>query len=115
MGFINTLLVSGYFIGRNAGNYNVERVYEPYINRGLFTVSGVDTQVSLETDIGLALNVIWTHTLDNSTRETPFGSVIDCAGTFGLGGIDFGVTDVTDASVYDLFGRAYTLSFSLQY
>ena len=34
-------------IDRNAFSYNVERVYEPYINRGLFTVSGVDTQVSL--------------------------------------------------------------------
>jgi outer membrane receptor protein involved in Fe transport len=198
-------------IDRNVANYNVERVYEPYINRGLFTVSGVDTQLSLETDIDLSVNMVWTHTFENSTQETEFGTVIDCVGTFGwpcifsrwtatypenrvnvtldwykgdfstrlawrwiegtengliqhgetfgLSGLDYGITEVsdksyldlsfgyrfndniagrfvianitetspplmadyifgnnnTDAKVYDLFGRAYTLSFSLQY
>jgi outer membrane receptor protein involved in Fe transport len=198
-------------IERDPFTYNVERVFEPYINRGLFTVSGVDTQISLETDLGVSLNIVWTHTLENSYQETPFGSVIDCAGTFGwpcifsrdtvtypenrvnttlsyfngdfnarlawrwidgtqngliphgelfgLGGLDLGVTDVsaksyldlgfgyrindnifagltianitdtspplmadyafgannTDAAVYDLFGRAYTLKLSLEF
>jgi len=197
-------------IERNSLSYNVERVFEPYINRGLFTVSGVDTQVNLDTDIGLSVNVVWTHTLENSYQETPFGTVFDCAGTFGqpclslrwtsvypenrinttlsyykgdftarlawrwiegtqnglilhgdklgYGGIDFGLTDVRDrsyldlgfgyrfsdnifarltianvtetspplmadhawsnnseAGVYDLFGRAYTLALSLEF
>lgn len=70
-------------IGRNVANFNVEEVYEPYINRGLFTVKGVDTQVNIDTDIGLTLDVVWTHTLENSTQETEFGSIVDCVGTFG--------------------------------
>ena len=29
------------------------------------------------------MNLVWTHSLENSYQETAFGTVIDCNGTFG--------------------------------
>lgn len=74
-------------IERDPLSYNVNRVYEPFINRGLFTVKGVDTQVNLEADLprgaGLSVGLIWTHTLESSFQETSFGTRFECAGYFG--------------------------------
>ena len=72
---------------RDPLTYNVDRVYEPYINRGLFTVRGIDTQANLEADLpggaGLSVGVIWTHTLESSFQETSFGTQFECSGYFG--------------------------------
>ncbi len=74
-------------IERDPLSYNVNRVYEPYINRGLFTVKGVDTQVNVEADLpggaGLSASMIWTHTIESSFQETSFGTQFECAGYFG--------------------------------
>jgi outer membrane receptor protein involved in Fe transport len=74
-------------IERDQLSYNVNRVYEPVINRGLFTVKGVDTQVDLEADLpggaGLSVGMIWTHTLESSFQEASFGTQFECAGYFG--------------------------------
>lgn len=80
-------------ITRDPVTYDVIRVYEPVINRGLLEVEGVDTQINLESDLpagmaifdgsaGLSVDIVWTHMLKNAYQETSFGSVIDCAGTF---------------------------------
>jgi len=82
-------------IERDPLTYNVSRVFEPVVNRGLFTVRGVDTQVTLEADLpsgmaigasgsaGLSASLIWTHTLESSFQETSFGTKFQCAGQFG--------------------------------
>ena len=75
-------------IERDPLTYNVERVTETTINRGLFEVSGIDTQFNLDTelpfaDASLAINLMWTHTFENKYQETPFGTVFECAGRFG--------------------------------
>lgn len=80
-------------ITRDPVTYDVIEVYEPNINRGLLEVEGIDTQISLESDLpagmalfdgsaGLSIDLVWTHMLKNTYQETVFGSVIDCAGTF---------------------------------
>jgi len=205
---------------RDPLTFDVVELYEPFVNRGRYTVKGIDTQLNLSAELpaGLAIvggqadvivNLVWTHTLENSYQETPFGTVFECAGTFGwpcvftrdtvtypenrmtmttayysgdfsarltwqwiegstnglvyhkdkigLSGIDLGLIDAparsyldlalgyrftdhvtarltvanvtdtspafladygsnnTDSSLYDLFGRAYTLSLSLEF
>jgi len=81
-------------ITRDPVTFNVIEVYEANINRGRLEVEGVDTQLNLSADLpsgmamfgdyaGLDVDFVWTHTLKNTTQETPFGTVIDCAGTFG--------------------------------
>ena len=70
-------------ITRNPLNYNVERVDAKIVNRGRFQVRGVDTQLSLETRFDLSMNLVWTHSFENSYQETAFGTVFDCNGTFG--------------------------------
>lgn len=80
-------------ITRDPVTYNVVRIYEPVINRGLLQVEGIDTQISLESDLpsgmaifdaaaSLSVDIVWTHMLRNTYQETAFGSVIDCVGTF---------------------------------
>ena len=79
---------------RNPLSFDVIEVYQTKVNRGLYSVEGIDTQLNLSADLpaalslgnasaGLDVNLVWTHTLESSYQETAFGSVFDCAGTFG--------------------------------
>ena len=62
-------------------------------NRGLFSTSGVDTQVRFSGDMpqwlggdrGLQLdfNMAWTHVLSLESQENPVTSTLDCLGFFG--------------------------------
>jgi outer membrane receptor protein involved in Fe transport len=62
-------------------------------NRGLFSTSGVDTQIRFSGDMpqwlggrrGLQLdfNLVWTHILSLESQENPVTSVLDCRGFFG--------------------------------
>ncbi len=81
-------------ITRDAATYDVIEVFEPNINRGLLEVEGIDTQISLETDLpsgmaildgsaSLSVDLVWTHMIRNIYQGTVFGTVIDCAGSFG--------------------------------
>ncbi len=81
-------------IERDATTYNVNRVYEPFVNRGELRTEGIDTMVSVDAELpaGLALfdgqadlafGLAWTHVLKNSEQETSFGTEFDCAGLFG--------------------------------
>jgi outer membrane receptor protein involved in Fe transport len=81
-------------ISRDALTYNVNEVREYNINRGVARTSGVDTQLSYVTglpgflavgDAGadLSVNIMWSHVVELTSQNTPFSSVIDCAGTFG--------------------------------
>lgn len=90
----NTALEFCENLERDPLTYNINRVYEPVVNRGLFTVKGVDSQVNLETDLpdglaigdsgaGLSVGLIWTHTLESSFQETSYGTRFECAGYFG--------------------------------
>jgi outer membrane receptor protein involved in Fe transport len=78
---------------RDPVTLDVVEVYAPKVNRGRYSVEGIDTQINLEAELpdslaiggssaGLGLNLVWTHTLESSYQETPFGTVFDCAGTF---------------------------------
>jgi hypothetical protein len=52
----------------------------------LLETSGIDTQINWSTEIlsgDLAIDLTWTHMLENSFQETSFGTVFDCAGMFG--------------------------------
>ena len=82
-------------IQRDSLSNNVDRVVETTINRGLFTAEGIDTQVSLEMDLpgglavgdssaSLGVDMIWTHTLENSYQETTFGTTFECEGSWGF-------------------------------
>jgi len=81
-------------LARDPQSFDVIEVYQPKINRGLYSIEGIDTLVSLSADLpdglaiggasaGLGINLIWTHMLESSYQETPFGTVFECAGTFG--------------------------------
>lgn len=78
---------------RDPVSYNVIEIHEFNINQGGLKTSGIDTMFSFTSDLpaGLALfadaasfaaDITWTHTLDNTYQNTPFSSVVDCAGTF---------------------------------
>ena len=72
---------------------DVATVTEIAQNRGLFSTSGVDTQVRYSGDMpqwlgggrGLQLdfNLVWTHILSLEGQENPVTSVLDCRGFFG--------------------------------
>ncbi|NIP17208.1 MAG: TonB-dependent receptor, partial [Xanthomonadales bacterium] len=79
---------------RDPVTYNVSEIREFNINRGLLRTTGIDTQVNYSMqlppslDIGgagadLFVNVVWTHVKELSGQNTPFSTVVDCAGTFG--------------------------------
>ena len=81
-------------IVRDPFSYNISELYEFNVNKGGLKTSGVDVQLQIDADLpdslaitdggaGLAVSAFWTHTLENSYQETPFGTVVDCAGTFG--------------------------------
>lgn len=81
-------------IVRDPLTYNVSEIREYNINRGIYQTSGFDTQLSYSMDLPAALaignvgalltvNVMWTHLKQLSNQITPFGSKIECAGTFG--------------------------------
>ncbi|MGI9204974.1 MAG: TonB-dependent receptor, partial [Woeseiaceae bacterium] len=80
---------------RDPANYNVVEVIETKVNRGVQQTTGVDTQVAFSTqlpdaaatmggDAQLSGNVVWTHTMQNSISELPFGTKLRCAGRFGF-------------------------------
>ena len=81
-------------IARDPLSFNVNRVEETNINRGLLRTSGIDTQINYSFELpgalaigdsfaDLDINVVWTHVQEISSQETPFGTVTDCAGYFG--------------------------------
>jgi iron complex outermembrane recepter protein len=73
-------------ISRDPITYDIVEFYEPQINKGLLETSGVDTQINWSIDIlsgDLAVDLIWTHMLENSFQETSYGTAFDCAGMFG--------------------------------
>ena len=94
-------------IERDPVSYNVNRVYEPFVNRGKLRTEGIDTMISVSAELpaGLALfggqadlafDLAWTHVFENSEQETTFGTKFDCAGLFGFPCI-FALTRLTDA------------------
>jgi outer membrane receptor protein involved in Fe transport len=79
---------------RDPVTFNVIEVRETNINRGTLRTTGFDTQISAGFELPGALaisdgfadldvNIVWTHMRENSSQETPFGTVTDCAGYFG--------------------------------
>lgn len=97
---------------RNPVTYDIERITETKINRGIQSTRGVDTQLNWSTDLpgwmglggngaDLVVDLIWTHMIDNKNQETSFGTVFDCGGLFGFpcdqtrGGITFPTDRVT--------------------
>ena len=86
-------------LSRDPVTFNVIEVIETNINRGTLKTTGFDTQINggfelpgaLAISDGFAdldINVVWTHVQENSSQETPFGTVTDCAGYFGWPCID---------------------------
>jgi len=91
---------------------DMETFTEVVQNRGLFTTSGVDTQIRFSGDMpqwlggrrGLQLdfNLVWTHVLSLESQENPVTSVLDCRGFFGAPcqvGIDIGSENRVAASL----------------
>jgi iron complex outermembrane receptor protein len=81
-------------IRRDPTTLNVNEVREFNINRGVYQTSGIDTQLNYSMELpsalafgdagaGLNINVIWTHLKELSNQNTPFSSIVECAGTFG--------------------------------
>ena len=80
-------------LARDPASYNVIEVRENNINRGRLRTRGIDTAIKLEADLpgalalfggaGLSVDLIWTHTFENSYQVTPFGTIFECAGQFG--------------------------------
>jgi outer membrane receptor protein involved in Fe transport len=81
-------------LSRDPLTYNVVTVRETNINRGTLKTTGFDTQISAGFELPGALaisdgfadldvDIVWTHVRENSSQETPFGTVTDCAGYFG--------------------------------
>jgi outer membrane receptor protein involved in Fe transport len=81
-------------ISRDQGSYNVNEVLEFNVNRGALKSSGFDTQLSVSWELpsllaigsagaSLTAHVFWSHLRELLSQETPFSSVVDCAGTFG--------------------------------
>jgi iron complex outermembrane receptor protein len=81
-------------IGRDPTTFNVSEVLEFNINRGALKTSGFDTQLSYSVELPPALtignagsnltaDIIWSHLQELQSQETPFSSVVECAGTFG--------------------------------
>lgn len=81
-------------IERDPLSYNVNRVFEPFVNRGKLHTEGIDTMISLRAELpgalalfdgqaDFAFDLAWTHVLENSEQETSFGTEFDCVGKFG--------------------------------
>jgi outer membrane receptor protein involved in Fe transport len=81
-------------ISRDPVTFNVSEVLEFNINRGALKTSGFDTQVSYAAELPPALavgnagasltaDIVWSHLRELRSQETPFSSVVECAGTFG--------------------------------
>jgi outer membrane receptor protein involved in Fe transport len=81
-------------ISRDSISFNVSEVRETNINRGALRTTGFDTQIIAGFELPAALaigdsfadldiNIAWTHVRENSSQETVFGTVTDCAGYFG--------------------------------
>lgn len=81
-------------ISRDPATFNVSEVLEFNINRGALKTSGVDTQLSFSAELPPALaagnagasltaDIVWSHLRELRSQETPFSSVVECAGTFG--------------------------------
>ncbi len=79
---------------RDPVTYDLIEIHESKINRGVLSTNGIDTQINWSTDLPSALSIgsngadlrvdlVWTHMLENSSQETSFGTVRDCAGRFG--------------------------------
>ena len=79
---------------RDPLTYNVNEVFEPTSNRGKSKASGIDTQVTYQTDLpewmaigdaysDLNVNFIWTYLRDKSTQENPVATPLICEGKFG--------------------------------
>lgn len=86
-------------LSRDPLTFNVIEVRETNINRGALRTTGFDTQISAGFELPGALaisdgfadldvSIVWTHVQENSSQETPFGSVTDCAGYFGWPCVD---------------------------
>jgi outer membrane receptor protein involved in Fe transport len=94
-------------IKRDPLSYNVLEVNETNINTGLSRTTGFDTQANFGFELPgwlavsdgfaeLDVNVVWTHVRELSTQNTPFSSVLDCAGYYGWPCWEDGVTHPTD-------------------
>ena len=79
---------------RDPLTYNVNEVFEPTSNRGKLKTSGVDTQVTYQTDLpewmaigdsdsDLSVNLIWTYLREKSIQENLVATPLDCRGKFG--------------------------------
>ncbi len=79
---------------RDPLTYNVNEVFEPTSNRGKSKTSGVDTQVTYQTELpqwmaigdsysDLSVNLIWTYLREKSTQENLVATPLDCRGKFG--------------------------------
>ena len=82
-------------ISRDPTTFNVNEVLEFNINRGTLKTSGFDTQLSYTAELPSALavgnagasltaDIVWSHLRELLSQETPFSSIVECAGTFGL-------------------------------
>lgn len=112
-------------IERDPVSYNVNRIVEPYVNRGELHTEGIDTLVSVTAELpaGLALfdgqadiaiDFAWTHVLENSEQETSFGTEFDCNGLFGFP-CNFALSRLTNAYPEDRINtnlRYYSGDFS---
>jgi outer membrane receptor protein involved in Fe transport len=81
-------------ISRDPDTFNVSEVLEFNINRGALKTSGFDTQLSYSWELPPALtignagsrltaDIVWSHLRELLSQQTPFSSVVDCAGIFG--------------------------------
>jgi iron complex outermembrane recepter protein len=77
-----------------AVGYNVVEVLAPTSNRGRISSRGIDTQLAYAAELpdsmswfgdssSFALNLYWTHLLENSWQLNPTTGVIECTGLFG--------------------------------
>jgi outer membrane receptor protein involved in Fe transport len=81
-------------IRRDPTTFNVNEVLEFNVNRGALKTSGFDTQLSYSVELpsrltignagaSLTADIVWSHLRELLSQETPFSSVVECAGTFG--------------------------------
>jgi outer membrane receptor protein involved in Fe transport len=81
-------------ISRDPTTFDVDEVLQFNINRGALKTSGFDTQLSYSRELPPALtignagasltaDIVWSHLQELQSQETPFSSVVECAGTFG--------------------------------
>lgn len=79
---------------RDPNTYDVVGLVQTKVNQGAQITRGVDTQVSVATDLPdgmslggtgatLSVNLIWTHVLNNIVQKIAGGTEYDCAGRFG--------------------------------